>query len=958
MRRKIKIMKLYKDKIFHVISNTHWDREWRFPFQRNRQMLVDMIDEVLEILQSEKEYRAFHLDSQSIVIKDYLEIKPHKADIIKKLVEEKRLFIGPWYVLPEQFQVGGENLLRNLLIGHKLSKQYGRVSKIGYSPFSWGQISQLPQIYREFGINLIMFYRGINSLDAPKAEFLWIGADGTEAVSSRFSTMPRYNFYFYIYRPVIHNELPFDIENKWSKGGVPFHFADKSLVDEDYFIIDPIDGYYPENIKQQVEKIIEEQANDFTTPHVIWMEGHDSSGPNIKTVRLIKDIQTQFPDLKVIHSTLEDYADLLMKSVDLNSLKKVYGERRSSQYDRRSGNMYGYTTSARMYLKQKNFEAEKWIQFYAEPFNVFSSMIGRDINDNYPEIAWELIVQNSAHDSIGGCSLDEIHEDMMCRYKQSIEISKGVFERAVKFICKNIDLQGLSLSSGSSLQAEADSNSSKNFNKIFLVTINQNQFERDEVVECFVDIPKEYDKGDIVVLDKDGNKIESQIKSIEPVQPVLEQMIDRPMYFDMMRYNLYLHLKNLKPFGYNSFRLIPTSKQSKNHSITQSTKLVYKRKNEIYLENDFLIIKLNSNGTFNLFNKETKVEFKQLGYFYDEGESGHAWTNIPTKPFITTLKSKPKIKIEENGSLKSQIRITHLINLPANLKERKSKKPKLASVKIDLILSISKSSKKVELKIDVDNNVESHRLRIMFPTNLNAEYHYGEGQFDVVKREVKRIDAKNWIEQPMYDYPLHHFMDVTDNKNGLAILVDGLKEYEVKDDKQRTIAITLFRAFEYIIYPSSKEDYSHQKGSQCLGKSSYRLALYPHKGDWQVGEVYKEALNFNNHISLVQVGESKGNLPIENSFIKIYPDELIFSALKKSEDGNGFILRIYNPTEKDVEGKIEFSNSISKVEQVTLEEIFVKELEMLNNNSFTVSLARKKIGTYRIKFKSINLVSS
>ena len=217
-----------KDKIFHVISNTHWDREWRYPFQRNRQMLVDMIDNVLEILEKEPNYKAFHLDSQSIVIKDYLEIRPQKEEIIRRFVKDKRLFIGPWYVLPEQFQVGGENLIRNLLLGHKTSKKYGRVSKIGYSPFSWGQISQLPQIYKEFGIELIMFYRGVNSLDSPKAEFLWIGADGTEAVSSRFSTMPRYNFYFYIYRPVIHNEFSADVEYKWSKGGQPFHFADKN----------------------------------------------------------------------------------------------------------------------------------------------------------------------------------------------------------------------------------------------------------------------------------------------------------------------------------------------------------------------------------------------------------------------------------------------------------------------------------------------------------------------------------------------------------------------------------------------------------------------------------------------------------------------------------------------------------------------------------------------------------
>jgi mannosylglycerate hydrolase len=133
-------MQTEKD-IFHIISNTHWDREWRFPFQRNRQMLVDMIDAVLDILESEPEYRAFHLDSQSIVLKDYLEIKPQNKERIIKLTRENRLLHGPWYILPEEFQVGGENHIRNLLLGHKTSHAHGGVSKIGYSPFSWGQIS-------------------------------------------------------------------------------------------------------------------------------------------------------------------------------------------------------------------------------------------------------------------------------------------------------------------------------------------------------------------------------------------------------------------------------------------------------------------------------------------------------------------------------------------------------------------------------------------------------------------------------------------------------------------------------------------------------------------------------------------------------------------------------------------------------------------------------------------------
>ncbi|MFZ4620908.1 MAG: hypothetical protein ACOYNS_10125, partial [Bacteroidota bacterium] len=530
-------------KLFHVISNTHWDREWRFPFQRNRQMLVDMIDEVITILEKDPAYRAFHLDSQSIVVRDYLEAKPHMKERFISLVKQDRLLIGPWYILPDEFLVGGENLIRNLLLGHKVSAAHGGVSKVGYSPFSWGQISQLPQLYREFGIDLIMFYRGVNSIDSPKAEFLWEGADGTRSVTSRFSTMPRYNFYFYIYRPVIHNEGFYDVEYKWSNGGVPFHFADKQQHDEDFFIIRPLDGYFPEKIVPQVQQIIKDQANDFTTKHVIWMEGHDSSGPNHKTVRILDDIRKMMPELDVVHSTLSEYAKGVIGSVDKDSLKLVTGERRSAQFDRRSGNLYGYTTSARMFLKQKNFDAERWLQFYAEPFAVFSGMAGRDINDQYINIAWELLLQNSAHDSIGGCSLDEIHEDMMHRSKQSIEISKGIFERSVKHIVNSIDMSSFPA-------AEANT-------ELFLVAFNPNNNLRNNVVEAVIDVPKEFDSGDFTVIDQHGTEIEVQHRHSTDFQPVLEQMIDRPMYFDMKRYHSYLHLKNVPPFGFTSFKVVP-----------------------------------------------------------------------------------------------------------------------------------------------------------------------------------------------------------------------------------------------------------------------------------------------------------------------------------------------------------------------------------------------------------------
>lgn len=917
------------ERVFHIISNTHWDREWRFPFQVNRQMLVDMIDRVIEILENEPNYRAFHLDSQSIVIEDYLEIKPQNRERISKLVKAKRLFIGPWYVLPDEFQVGGENLIRNLLIGHKICNELGRVSKTGYSPFSWGQVSQLPQIYSNFGIDFVMFYRGINSLDSPKAEFLWEGADGTRVIASKFSTMPRYNFYFYIYRPVLFNEFPSDIKFNWKRQSLLFHFADPNFYKRDYLNIKPADTYFEENIKLQVEKIIQDQVEDFTTPNVIWMEGHDSSGPHLGTIKIIEDIKKNFPDLKIIHSTLENYAEAIKQTIDISKLKLVNGERRSTQFDLRDGNLWGYTISSRMDLKIKNFDCERWLQFYAEPFYNFASILGLNSTDKYLEIAWKLLVQNSSHDSIGGCSLDDVHTDMINRYKQIKEISNGIFSKAIQFL----------LSNGNAIHK-------KNSQENYLTVFNPTSYERNEVVPFVIDIPVEYSKKSFQIFDFNGQEFEIQISKIVNCKPVLEQMIDRPMYVEVKRYFGYAKLESIPPFGYKTFSIIPSN------SKPNVMKIVKKKHRKIILENDYLKVIINKNGTFDLIDKSNKKKFSQLGYFYDEGESGHAWVHKPERPIVTTLRSVPKVKIIENGNLLAKISITHKFKIPdrkMTIMSGRNIKVNGSIIPIELILSLSKSSKRVDIEINLKNTVENHRLRILFPSGINTDIHYGEGQFDVVKRSIKRIDSTNWIELPMYDFPLHNFVDVNDGQAGLAILVDGLKEYEVFEDKKRTIAITLLRSFSYVIAPSSVEDFSEMKGSQCLGYHQFRLSIYPHKNNWDEGIVFPEAIKFNNPLSLVETNNiTDVNLkPV--SYLQLKPDNLIFSCFKKSEDNQAFILRIYNPTEYTLSGELLFHWKLKKVFMVTLEEKILKSINF-ENGHIKIEIEPKKIISLKIYF--------
>ena len=920
-----------KDRIFHVISNTHWDREWRFPFEKNRQMLVEMIDAVLEILESDPAYRAFHLDSQSIVLNDYLAVRPEKKNLLKKFVGERRLLIGPWYVLPDEFLVGGENLVRNLLLGHETCAPFGHVMKVGYSPFSWGQISQLPQIYAQFGVDVIMFYRGVNSLDSKQAEFMWEGADGTRTLTSRFSTMPRYNFYFYIYRPVIHNEAISDVEYKWTMGGTPFHFADPGMAGEDYYLLSPVDGYFKENIVPSVEAIIKNQVHDFTTPHVFWAEGHDSSGPNPKTPRIIRDIRELMPEVNAVHSTLEDYAQGLLASAKPDELPTVRGERRSSQFDHRSGNMYAYTTSARMYLKQKNFEAEKWLQFYAEPFNAFAGMAGMPIRDRYLAMAWTTLIENSAHDSIGGCSLDEIHDDMMNRYKHVIEISKGVFDRAAKFFVKNIDLSG------------------HNPKSIHLVALNPLQYERNEIVEVSVDVPAELDRGAIEITDDNGRKIPMQPISGESADHALEQMIDRPMYFRMKRYRCLLDVRNIPPFGYKTMHVKPV----KRNLPVKKRKIARVSGGLPMLENEYLKVTVQPNGALTVVDKSTRKKFENIGYFYDEGEAGYAWTHKAVKPFVSTLRSKPVVTLKTNGYLSATCVIRHEMKISENIAARTGsnggRRNKVA-MPVDVIVTLTKQSRRVEFNVRVVNTAECHRLRMMFPTGIDAQFSYGEGQFDVVARSTARPDTSAWVEQPMYDYPMHHFVDVNDGTIGAAAFVAGLKEYELMNDAGRTLAVTLFRAYTNIVQPSSLQNYSHQKGSQCLGEQAYVVSFYPHTGTWTDGNVYEEALRFNNEVRLCEVGHTAGTLPATLSLLTVSSKQLIVSCVKESDDRepNTFVVRFYNPAETTVRTLVEFFAPIAKAELVTMEEKVIASVPLTSSSGFAVEAAPKKIVTVKL----------
>ncbi len=181
-----------------------------------------LMDELIEHLEGDSEYRCFHLDGQTILIEDYLEIRPHNRERLDRLLSSGRIVAGPWYVMPDEFLVSGESQIRNLLRGLKICNDHAAdPMKNGFLLDEFGHHAQMPQILAGFGCSAAVLYRGIG--DYPKNAFRWTSPDGSEVLAMKLDPDRSYsNFYFAVRWPWIASEIVTDTETSsynWPTSG-------------------------------------------------------------------------------------------------------------------------------------------------------------------------------------------------------------------------------------------------------------------------------------------------------------------------------------------------------------------------------------------------------------------------------------------------------------------------------------------------------------------------------------------------------------------------------------------------------------------------------------------------------------------------------------------------------------------------------------------------------------------
>jgi mannosylglycerate hydrolase len=373
-----------------VVAHTHWDRAWYLPFEVFRHRLVRLIDRLIDLLEENSSFTSFMLDGQTILIEDYLDMRPGNETVLRRLVGEGRLQIGPWYTAPDLFLVTGEAIVRNLQRGLRLSREYGGGMPVGYVPDPFGHVAQMPQILRGLGIDSYLFMRGMSARmkEDPGGIFTWRAPDGSEVLA------------FYL------------VDGYFNAAalGHPSIFGrfDGCTVDD-------------EAATRRLRESVERMASLQREGTLLFLNGMDHMPEQPELPALLNRLNDRLPSIRLRQSTLTDFVNAV----------RLEGHDHGSFEGDLLGNedhpILRSVLSTRLYLKQQNHAAQSVLLRIAEPMSAWMQA-EYPASDARPFLdrAWRELLRNHPHDDICGCSVDDVHRDNEVRFRHVEQLAEAV----------------------------------------------------------------------------------------------------------------------------------------------------------------------------------------------------------------------------------------------------------------------------------------------------------------------------------------------------------------------------------------------------------------------------------------------------------------------------------------------------------------------------------------------------
>ncbi len=749
---------------YFVVPHTHWDREWYRPFEHFQLMLGRVVDEVLDTLEGDPAFTSFTLDGQAIVLEDYVAVRPQNEARLRTLIAAGRIEIGPSYVLPDEFLVGAEPLVRNLLIGRAVCERFGgRPSPAGYLPDSFGHPRQLPQVLAGFGIESFLFSRGLgDELDEIGVAFNWVAPDGSAVLAL---------------------QLLGDYSN----------FANISGVDDAVARVRALH----ERFGRALERA---DIHD-----VVLCNGTDHWHIQPQMPAICAELERRFPGSAFAIGKYGDYVSALRTG----ALQSWSGELLGS----RLWNVLRGVNSSRLYLKQANERAEQRLLGVETLAALCALLTGERFPREDFTLAWRELLKCHPHDSICGCSCDEVHRDMLVRYAS--------LERTLDVL---------------SSQALATFVGDDDRGRIGLV--NPLPFAR------------------------------SRLLRLDGAAPTLV---------------------SLGGFEARAVELAPAQSEAPRDGNC--------------IESDRFRVIVDGDGTLVVDDLSSGRRWRGLHAIEDEFDMGDLYNFCPIEQTGVWRCSAASIRIVSDGALCSELEITYHGDRPAGLDDDLHPLRETAPLSLTTVVRLVRGSDRIEFETAIDNAAKDHRLRVTFPVGDAPGPVRAEGQFAVVRRPVRPPEPRTaWCEPP----------DATGHTIGavalgpVALIARGLPEYEARVGAGGPeLCLTMLRCVGVI---------SRATGALPTRPLGAGPQLATPEGQCVGRHLLEYALRFDaDHLD--DVALLRASQDYRSPFLVVPPPvqfdpplrlegEVVFSCLKGAEDGNGLIMRVFNPSSEAARARV------------------------------------------------------
>ncbi|WP_296877752.1 mannosylglycerate hydrolase [Thomasclavelia sp.] len=851
-------------KYVHIVPHVHWDREWYFSAEESKLLLINNMEEIMDRLENDPDYPTYTLDGQTAILEDYLTLMPQNKERLTKLIQANRLIIGPWYSQSDEMVVGGESIVRNLLYGHLDCKQFGPVMKIGYLPDSFGQSGQLPMILNGFNIYRSIFWRGTSErMGTDKTEFYWQSDDGSKVLTQL----------------------------------LPLGYAIGKYLPTGY-----------EELKKRCDKYMPVLDKGATSNHILLPNGHDQ----MPLQKNINDVMNQlhhiYPEKKFFLSNYEQLFQELEKTTNYDT---IHGECLDGKYMRVHRSIY----SSRSDIKSLNTLLENKLTNLLEPLASIAHSLGFEYFHGAIESIWKDMLKNHAHDSIGCCCSDKVHDEIKNRFVLANEKIDRLIDFYQRKITDAIDY---------------------NISLDKLTVFNLLPYSRKKVIEAnIVTRMKSFE-----LVDANKQSIPFKIIKQEIVDPGLidRQIVHYGNYDPFVRYTIQF-IDEVVAMGYQTYFIL-------------ESKTMPKLQNQIVdkLENKYYQIHIQKNGTLSIYDKINKTKYDQVLLLEDSGDDGDGYDySMPIKDMVITSNDViAKSQIEKQG-LKTVAIIDYDLALPKDINSR-NQKLKDGKIHVEFKVELFDDSKYINIQANIDNQVKDHRLRVLIPTLVNGKESLSDNQFGMIHRPVydQAMDIwekEKWVERPDSIYPMLSYVTIKDSQ--IALITNSIREYEIIGDNYDTMAITLYRSVGYL----GKENLVRRPGrpsgikmetpdSQLLGTMKYDFCLTTYDEASALSMIAKECLTplvtYNKMpYNAMKLNDVDFNTPYIYSFFKQNHKNLTLSTLKKAENDDSYIIRVFNTNTKPQ--KLELNIPISQSVNLNEEQIdFQKEVKYNQVQSYII----------------------